>query len=50
MADLMFRFCQLKRRERIALRNNVESFSEHFDWHNLGVRYHEAHALAMDRV
>ena len=50
LADRMFRFCQMTRRERIALRNNVESFSTHFDWHNLGKRYHEAHALALDRM
>ncbi len=50
LAERMFRFVQLSRRERIALRNNVESFSEHFDWHNLGRRYHEAHELALDRV
>ncbi|MCC7145747.1 MAG: glycosyltransferase [Phycisphaeraceae bacterium] len=50
LGDLMFRFTQLNRRERIALRNNVESFSEHFDWHNLGRRYHEAHGLALDRL
>jgi glycogen(starch) synthase len=50
LADRMFRFCQLGRRERIALRNTVESFSEHFDWYNLGQRYHEAHELALDRI
>jgi glycogen(starch) synthase len=50
LADRMFRFTQMSRRERIALRNTVESFSEHFDWHNLGRRYHEAHALALDRL
>ena len=50
LCELMFRFVQLSRRERIALRNNVESFSEHFDWFNLARRYHEAHDLALDRV
>lgn len=50
LADRMFRFCQLSRRDRITLRNNVESFAEHFDWHNLGRRYHEAHELALDRL
>ena len=50
LADLMFRFCQQSSRERIAQRNDVESYSEHFDWHNLGRRYHEAHELALDRV
>jgi glycogen(starch) synthase len=49
LTDLMYRFCQLSQRERIALRNSVESFAEHFDWHNLGKRYHEAHELALDR-
>ncbi|QDU35625.1 glycogen synthase [Poriferisphaera corsica] len=49
LADMMFKYCQLSRRERISLRNTVESFSEHFDWHNLGRRYHEAHELALDR-
>lgn len=50
LADRMFRFCQLSRRERIGLRNSVESYSEHFDWHNLGRRYNEAHELALDRL
>lgn len=50
LCEQMFRFVRLGRRERIALRNQVESFSEHFDWHNLGKRYHEAHELALDRV
>ncbi len=50
LADRMFRFCQLSRRERINLRNTVEGFSEHFDWHNLAKRYDEAHELALDRI
>lgn len=50
LADRMFHICQTTRRDRINLRNSVESFSEHFDWHNLGKRYHEAHDLALDRT
>lgn len=50
LTEQMFRFCQLTRRERIGLRNKAESFSEHFDWNNLGRRYHEAHEMARDRV
>lgn len=50
LADCMFRFTQMSRRERINLRNSVEAFSEHFDWHNLGRRYQEAHELALDRA
>ncbi len=50
LTDRLFRFVSLSRRDRIALRNSVESFSDHFDWHNLGRRYHETHDLALDRV
>ena len=50
LADRMFRFAQMSRRDRIALRNNVENFSVHFDWRNLARYYHEAHGLAMDRL
>ncbi|MGB0766288.1 MAG: glycosyltransferase [Phycisphaeraceae bacterium] len=50
LTDIMFRYTELGRRERINLRNTVESFSEQFDWHNLGRRYNEAHEIALDRV
>ena len=50
LTNHLFRFCQMSRRERISLRNTVEDFSTHFDWHNLGKRYHEAHELALDRI
>ena len=50
LTDRLFRFASLGRRDRVVLRNSVESFSEHFDWHNLGRRYHETHDLALDRV
>ncbi len=50
LTDQMFRFCQLTRRDRIALRNQTEAFSDHFDWNNLVWRYEEAHKLALERV
>jgi len=50
LTERMFRYCQLSRRERVGLRNTVESFSEHFDWHNLGRQYHQAHEIALERV
>lgn len=50
LADRLYLYCRLSRRQRIALRNSVEGFSDHFDWSNLGKCYHEAHALAMDRA
>jgi glycogen(starch) synthase len=49
LAGRLFRFTLLDRRDRIVLRNAVESFSEHFDWHNLGRHYHAAHELALER-
>ncbi|NNE17280.1 MAG: glycosyltransferase [Myxococcales bacterium] len=50
LTDRLFQFASLSRRDRIALRNSVESFSEHFDWHNLGRHYTEAYDLALARV
>jgi glycogen(starch) synthase len=50
LTQQMLEFCQLNRRERIAMRNTVEAFSEQFDWHNLSRKYHDAHELAIKRV
>ena len=52
-ADLtqrLLRFTQLTRRERVALRNEVERRSWDFDWSRLGTAYHEAHDLALSRA
>ncbi len=45
----MFDITQMTRRERIALRNNVEAFSLNFDWSQLAEAYHRAHELALER-
>lgn len=50
LTNWLFNFLQLERRDRIALRNNVESSSHHFDWTNLGKHYLDAHAAAMTRT
>jgi len=50
LADFCYEFTTLSRRERIALRNEVESESLHFDWSNLGRHYGEAHTLARERA
>ncbi len=50
LTDRLMRFAALGRRERIILRNSVESFSDQFDWHNLGRYYNEAHDLALARL
>lgn len=51
-ADLTRRlldYCDLRRRDRIALRNTVERFSWEFDWGRLAEAYHRAHDLALER-
>jgi glycogen(starch) synthase len=47
LTDMTFNFLQLEVRDRISLRNRVESSCEHFDWHNLGKYYAEAHDLVL---
>ncbi len=52
-ADLtrrLLEYCQMRRRDRIALRNAVERFSWEFDWGRLGEAYHRAHDLALERL
>lgn len=49
MTDWISDFTRLERRDRITLRNAVESVSGHFDWSNLGRHYREAHILAIKR-
>ena len=46
----LLEFCQMDRRERIALRNQVEAYSWNFDWPILGEAYHQAHDLALKRA
>ncbi|HZZ45237.1 MAG TPA: glycosyltransferase [Tepidisphaeraceae bacterium] len=50
LADYLYNFVQLNRRQRIELRNKVERLSEMFDWSILGKHYKEAHNLALSRV
>ncbi len=47
LADILFRFVQLNRRERISMRNNCEAASPHFDWTNLGKFYDRAYEMAL---
>lgn len=50
LAQQMLYFCQLRRRDRIALRNASERLSWEFDWSRLGAAYHAAHDLAITRL
>lgn len=47
LADILFRFVQQNRRERISMRNNCEAASPHFDWLNLGKFYDLAYEKAL---
>ena len=49
LADLLFRFVKLTRRERISLRYRCEDASVHFDWQNLSKYYDEAYQMALER-
>ncbi len=50
LARRMWEFCQLDRRGRIAVRNEVERRSWKFEWSDLGRPYHVAHDLAVSRA
>jgi glycogen(starch) synthase len=49
LARRVFEYCTLSRRDRVALRNEVEKRSWDFDWSRLGIAYHRAHDLALER-
>jgi glycogen(starch) synthase len=49
LANIMFEFVQMSRRDRIALRYHCEDSSLHFDWSNLGKYYDEAYNMAIER-
>jgi glycogen(starch) synthase len=49
LANKMFDFVKLTRRERVALRYKCEESSQHFDWSNLGKYYDEAYKLVVLR-
>jgi glycogen(starch) synthase len=50
LAQRLLAFCKLDRRQRIALRNEVDRRSWEFDWSRLAAAYHRAHDLAADRI
>lgn len=50
LANLLFKFVKMNRRERIMQRNRVENISDVFDWSNLRSYYDTAHDLASKRL
>jgi glycogen(starch) synthase len=49
LAASLMDFCRMERRDRIALRNEVDRRSWEFDWSKLGKAYHTAHDLSLAR-
>ncbi len=49
LANIMFKFVQMSRRDRISLRYKCEESSLHFDWSNLGRFYDAAYQSALER-
>lgn len=49
LANKLFEFVQLNRRDRITLRNDVEKSSVLFDWSKLLVHYKKAYKIAFER-
>jgi glycogen(starch) synthase len=50
LADMLFRFVETSRKDRIQMRNLSEDLSEHFDWKNLYSEYQKAYDMAMEDV
>ncbi|CAF3341758.1 unnamed protein product [Rotaria socialis] len=50
LAQYMYDFSLLTRRQRIILRNRTERLSELLDWNILGIYYYRAHQLALARI
>jgi hypothetical protein len=50
MTSFLLRFCELSRRERIALRNRAERLTERFTWDVMSAHYHRAHAEAKSYI
>lgn len=50
LANKLYNFVRLNRRDRIDLRNRTEASSVQFDWQNLTKYYDQAYKLALDRV
>ncbi|CAJ0959283.1 unnamed protein product, partial [Mesorhabditis belari] len=50
LAQIMYEFCGLSRRQRIILRNACERVSEVLDWKKLGVFYQNARRMALEKL
>jgi glycogen(starch) synthase len=46
LTSFLSKFCEINRRERIALRNRAERMTERFTWDIMAAHYHRAHSEA----
>lgn len=49
VVEWIYELTRMSRRDRIALRNRVESHADHFDWANLNRYYVAAHRMALQK-
>ena len=50
LAQIMFEFSQMSRRQRIIMRNRTERLSDLLDWRKLGIYYSQARYSALHRT
>ncbi len=50
LANTLYDYIKMNRRERIELRNKTEASSVQFDWETLGKYYHATYKLALERA
>lgn len=50
LANILFDFCGLSRRQRIIMRNRTERLSALLDWKSLGSFYRDARRMALERL
>lgn len=50
LADCLFNYCALNRRQRVILRNRTERLSELLDWKTLGSLYRESRRMALKNL
>jgi len=50
LTAFLAKFCELNRRERIALRNRAERITERFTWDVMAAHYHRAHSEALRSI
>jgi glycogen(starch) synthase len=50
LANQLYSFIKLTRKDRITQRNKVERTAEAFDWQNLSVHYERAYEIALNTL